>query len=622
MSKKRTMKFKAETRRVLDLVIHSLYSNKDIFLRELVSNSSDAIDRLRYLALDDQDLLGGEYNPEIVISVDKEAGTLTVTDNGIGMNDEDLKNNLGTVASSGTIKFLEEAAANAVQPELIGQFGVGFYSAFMVADTVTVRSRRAGEESGWVWTSGDTESYTIQPAEGLPSGTSITLKMKDDATEYLDNWKIESLVKHYSDFVSNPVFIFREETDDDGKKEQKKSQINTGTPVWLRSSSDVDDAEYNTFYSHLTHDYAEPLDRFWYHGEGITEFYSLVFIPASRGMDIMIPDRRPGLSLYARKVMIMERAENILPQYLHFLRGVVESPDVSLNVSREMLQQDRVLKTVNKVLTRKILDHFSEMLEQNREKYNKFFSLYGDFIKEGVYSDYERKEELASLLLFDTSKSDGVKALTKIVEELPEDGSVFYLSGASLEELKRSPHLEAAEDNEVLLLHGPVDLLAVESLAEFKGRKFVNLASEENEKDMSKEDKETRDKAEKEYSSLVKSVKEILGDRVMAVGFSPRLRETPCILVSSKDDPGEMMRMMMRAMNQDEPESKKVLELNAAHPLVASLEALRSSDSSQDRYREKVEMLLELARILSGSRPDDPTGFGKFVAELMSQDCV
>jgi molecular chaperone HtpG len=617
MSKKRTMKFKAETRRVLELVIHSLYSNKDIFLRELVSNSSDAIDRLRYLALDDPDLLEGEYTPEILISIDKDANTLTVADNGIGMNDEDLKNNLGTVASSGTIKFLEEAATNAIQPELIGKFGVGFYSAFMVADTVTVHTRKAGEESGWIWVSGDTEGYTIQPVESVPVGTSITLQMKEDASEYLDNWKIESLVKHYSDFVSNPVFIRKEETDDDGNTQEKNSQINTGTPVWLRSPSDVDDAEYNTFYSHLTHDHAEPMDRFWYHGEGTIEFYSLVFIPASRGMDIMIPDRRPGLSLYARKVMIMERAESILPAYLHFIRGVVESPDVSLNVSREMLQQDRVLKTVNKVLTRKILDHFSEMQVQDREKYNKFFDLYGDFLKEGVYSDYERREDLASLLLFDTSKSEKQTLLTDIVEKLPEDGSIYYLGGASLDELKRSPHLESAGDKEVLLLHGPVDILALESLAEFKGRKFVNLASEANEKDLSEEDREIRDKAEKEHSGLIQSIKDILGDRVSGVRFSPRLRETPCILVAAQDDPGEMMKMMMRAMNQDTPESKRILELNPAHPLLASLETLSSAGGSSDSFKDRVEMLLELARVLSGLKPDDPARFGRYVAELM-----
>lgn len=617
MSEQRTMKFKAETRRVLDLVIHSLYSNKDIFLRELVSNSSDAIDRLRYLALDDPDLLGDEYTPEILITVDKEAKTLTISDNGVGMNTEDLENNLGTVASSGTIKFLEEVTANAVRPELIGQFGVGFYSAFMVADTVTVSSRKAGEESGWIWRSENTEDYTIEPAEGLSTGTSITLEMKEDTEEYLDNWKIESLVKHYSDFVSNPVFLITEEKDDDGKKEEKKKQINTGTPVWLRSPSDVDEDEYNSFYSHLTHDHAEPLDRFWYHGEGTTEFYSLVFIPASRGMDIMIPDRRPGLSLYARKVMIMERAENILPAYLHFLRGVVESPDVSLNVSREMLQQDRVLKTVNKVLTRKILDHFSEMLEQDREKYDKFFTLYGDFIKEGVYSDYERKEELASLLLFNTTKSDGFKSLTDIAEELPEDGVIHYLGGASLEELKHSPHLEAAGDRDVILLHGPVDLLAVESLMEFKGRKFTNLASEANEKDMSREDKDVRDMAEKEHAGLIQSIKDILGEKVSGVRFSPRLRETPCILVVAQDDPGEMMKMMMRAMNQDAPESKKILELNPAHPVITSLELLSGREESGDEFRKRVEMLLELAKVLSGSRPDDPVRFGRFVADLM-----
>lgn len=620
MSEQRTLKFKAETRRVLDLVIHSLYSNRDIFLRELVSNSSDAIDRLRYLALDDPDLLGEEYSPEIVLTIDKEIKTITITDNGIGMNADDLEKNLGTIASSGTIKFLEEAAANAARPELIGQFGVGFYSAFMVSDIVTVQSRKAGEEKGWKWVSEDSDGYTLEEIEDLPTGTSVTLSLKEDAEEYLSSWKIESLVKHYSDFVSNPVFLIKEDAAGDDKEGgivEKKTQINTGTPVWLRSPSDVDEAEYNSFYSHLTHDHAEPLSRLWYHGEGTTEFYSLVFIPASRGMDIMIPDRRPGLSLYARKVMIMERAENILPPYLHFLRGVVESPDVSLNVSRELLQQDRVLKTVNKVLTRKILDHFNKMLCDDREKYDKFFSLYGDFLKEGVYSDHERKEELASLLLFNTSKTDGLKALTDIVEELPEDGSIFYLGGASLAELQCSPHLESAGESEVILLHGPVDLLAVESLMEFKGRKFTNLASETSEQDMSTEDKETREKAEKEHSALIESIKEILGDKVSGVRFSPRLRETPCILVVAQDDPGEMMKMMMKAMNQDAPESKKILELNPAHPVITSLEHLSTDENSSDSFKQRVEMLLELARVLSGSKPENPTNFGRFVAELM-----
>jgi molecular chaperone HtpG len=617
MPEQKTMKFKAETRKVLDLVIHSLYSNRDIFLRELVSNSSDAIDRLRYLALDDPDLLGEEYSPEIVITADKKKKTILIADNGIGMNAEDLENNLGSVASSGTMKFLEEAAANAARPELIGQFGVGFYSTFMVADVVTVSSRRTGESQGWIWRSRGEDDYTIEAASDLPAGTSILLQMKEDAEEYLDNWKIESLVRHYSDFVSNPVFLVGDEKDEGGKKGEKKRQINTGTPVWLRSPSDIEKDEYNSFYSHLTHDHSEPLDSFWYHGEGITEFYSLVFIPASRGMDIMIPDRRPGLSLYARKVMIMERADKILPQYLHFLRGVVESPDISLNVSREMLQQDRILRTISKALTRKILDHLAEIMEQDSAKYEKFFSLYGDFIKEGAYSDYEHREELASLLLFNTSKSSGLKSLVDVVKDVPEDGVIHYLGGASLEELKRSPHLEAAGHGEVILLHGPVDVLSVEAMTEFKGRKFLNLASEASEKSMSQEDRDARSAAEKEHSDLIQSVRTILGDKVSGVRFSPRLKETPCILVTAQDDPGEMMKMMMRAMNQDAPESKKILELNPSHPVIASLELLKDRKGSEDQFKRRIEMLLELARVLSGSRPDDPVEFGRFVAELM-----
>lgn len=612
MSEQKTMKFKAETRRVLDLVINSLYSHTDIFLRELISNSSDAIDKLRYMALEDPDLAGEGYVPEIVISADPERGTLTVSDNGTGMNAEELEENLGTVASSGTLKFLEQAVAGAARPELIGQFGVGFYSAFMVADRVTVRSRRAGEDSCWIWESDGSEEYTIEETSDLPTGTSIELHLKEDSREYLEEWKIESLVKHYSDFVSHPVYLEKEH---DGK--ETREQINTGTPVWLRNPSEVEDSEYDSFYSHLTHDHSKPLDRFWYHGEGTTEFYALMYIPESRGMDMMIPDRRPGLSLYARRVMIMERADKVLPQYLQFLRGVVESPDISLNVSREMLQQDRVLRTISKALSRKFLDHLKSMMDENGERYRTFFSEYGDFIKEGVYSDPERREELADLLLFSASGRDDTVSLDEISADIPEEGVIHYIAGTSLDELRRSPHLEASSGGTVLLLHGPLDLLAVESLGEYHGRKLVNLASEASEKELSQEEKDARAEAEKEHGELMGALRDILTDKVSGVRFSPRLRETPCILVSSGDDPGEMIRMMMRAMNQEAPEAKKILEINPGHPIVESLELARKSGDTEG-FRRKARMVLELARVLSGLKPEEPVEFGRFVAELMS----
>lgn len=612
MSEKKTMKFKAETRRVLDLVINSLYSHTDIFLRELVSNSSDAIDRLRYMALEDPDLAGEGYVPEIVISPDPEKGILTVSDNGTGMNAAELEENLGTVASSGTLKFLEQAVAGAARPELIGQFGVGFYSAFMVADRVTVKSRRAGEDSCWIWESDGSEEYTIRETSGLPSGTSIELHLKEDSREYLEEWKIESLVKHYSDFVSHPVYL---EKDKDGKG--TREQINTGTPVWIRNPSEVEESEYDSFYSHLTHDHSKPLDRFWYHGEGTTEFYALMYIPESRGMDMMIPDRRPGLSLYARRVMIMERADKVLPQYLQFLRGVVESPDISLNVSREMLQQDRVLRTISKALSRKFLDHLKGIMEEDGEKYRTFFSEYGDFIKEGVYSDPERREELADLLLFDASGHDAPKSLEDISSAIPEDGVMHYIAGTSLDELRRSPHLEASAGGPVLLLHGPLDLLAVESLGEYRGKKLVNLASEASEKELSQEEKDSRAEAEKEHGELMGALRDTLAEKVSGVRFSPRLRETPCILVSAGDDPGEMMRMMMRAINQEAPEAKRILEINPGHPIVHSLEQARKS-GDPEVFPRKARMVLELARVLSGLKPEEPVEFGRFVAELMS----
>lgn len=605
MSSESTLKFKAETRRVLDIVIHSLYSHREIFLRELISNGSDALDRLRFEGLTREDLLPPDYTPEVHVTPDENARTLTVTDNGIGMNRADLTDNLGTIASSGTLKFAAAAAESDGAPELIGKFGVGFYSAFMVADKVTVRTRKAGDKEGWIWESDGRETYTISEADDLPFGTSVTLHLQDEHKEYLDAWKLRSLVSEYSDFVSHPVILHT--------KDGKVDRVNTGTPIWLRSEDSVEEAEYDRFYTHLTHDSEKPLARIVFRGEGVTEFRALLFIPRERPFEMMMPDNRPGVSLFVRRVLVQKEADDLLPPYLRFVRGVVEAEGLSLNISRETVQQDRELERINRALTKKIHAKLSGIMQDDPEAYRSFFGNMGDFIREGVCTHTERRTELAELLLVNTTATGNPDPFTAVAERFPEKASIPYIAGTDIRELKLSPLLESRE-GEVLLLDAPLDGLVAETLREFKGRQLVNLATESAEKELSSEEREKRAEFEKKYSDLITRFREILGDRVSGVRFSPKLTTTPCVLVSGADDPGDTFRMMMKAMNRDVTEPKRILELNPSHPMTVSLDAkLRNGED----ITGLVNMVLELARVTSGLRPENPTAFGRFVGSLL-----
>lgn len=605
MQKPSTLKFKAETRRVLDIVINSLYSHREIFLRELVSNGSDALDRLRFEALTREDLLPPDYTPEVHVTPDENAGTLTVTDNGIGMSRSDLTDNLGTIASSGTLKFAMEASSADAAPELIGKFGVGFYSSFMVADRVAVKTRKAGEPHGWIWESSGGDTYTISQEEDVPMGTSVILHLKDEHREYLDAWRLRSLVTEYSDFVSHPVILHTR----DGKAER----VNTGTPIWLRSEESVEEDEYQRFYTHLTHDDGKPLARIVFRGEGVTEFRALLFIPADRSQGIMLPDGRPGVSLFVRRVLVQKEADDLLPPYLRFVRGVVEAEGLSLNISRETVQHDRELERINRALTKKILARLARVMEEDQEAYAAFFGNMGDFIREGVCTHAERRTEIAELLLVNTTGNQAPEPLVKVMERFPEGSPVPFIAGPDLKELRRSPLLESRE-GEVLLLDAPLDGLVVESLREFKGHSLVNLATESAEKELSPADREARAQAEERYRDLIAGFREVLGDLVAGVRFSPRLTSTPCILVALADDPGDTFRMMMRAMNREVAQAKRILELNPTHPMIVSLDArLRAGEDISGEVR----MVLELARVICGFRPDDPAAFGRFVGSLI-----
>ncbi len=615
-SQSRKLKFKAETRKVLDIVMNSLYSHPDIFLRELISNSSDALDKLRFKMLTTPEL---DTDRELRIDILPNEDTLTVRDNGIGMTEDEMAKELGTIARSGTRNFLEELTGpdREKTPEFIGQFGVGFYSTFMVADKVEVISRKMGSsEPGHRWTSTGHDTFSLSEEEDIPEGTSVILHLKKDMDEYLKSYRLRELVRKYSDFISYPVFI---KSDDDSDWE--KEPVNSQKPIWTRPEDGVSDEEYNEFYRHLSFDPQEPLSRLVFHAEGTTEFYSLLFIPSTRSMDMLMPDYKTGVRLFIKKVMIEEEADELLPRYLRFIKGVVESSDLPLNISRETLQDNRTVRIIRKALTGQVLDWFQDMLENDIDKYHKFFMNFGDMIKEGIYADVQQREELADLLLVWTSRSgDEQRSLKKLVEELPEDTDrMYYITGTDRKELASSPYLESVgkSDVEVLLFDSPVDEFMLQTLGEYRGKKLVSLLKEVDEEDLSDAEKAEKKNAEETYTGLLEYISDQLGDRVEDVRFSPRLKDSPCILVSDRNDPGDMLRQMMRSMNQELPDAKKILELNPVHPIITTLQDLYEKERSGDRLKDYVQILFDLGTVMAGARPENPVEFGRRITDLL-----
>ena len=615
----RKLKFKAETKKVLDIVINSLYSHPDIFLRELISNSSDALDRLRFEMLTTPEL---DVDRELRIDIlpDEEKGVLTIRDNGIGMTEDEMAVELGTIARSGTRNFLEELSDPDEEktPEFIGQFGVGFYSTFMVADKVEVISRKVGSgEPGHRWASTGHDTFTLREEEDIPEGTSVILHLKKDTDEYLKSYRLRELVRKYSDFISYPVYIKSDDNND-----WEKEPVNSQKPIWTRPEDDVSDEEYNEFYRHLSFDPQEPLSKLVFHAEGTTEFYSLLFIPSSRTMDMLMPDYKAGVRLFIKKVMIEEEADELLPRYLRFIKGVVESSDLPLNISRETLQENRTVRVIRKALTGKVLGWFGDMLDSETDKYRQFFTNFGDMIKEGIYADMQHRDELADLLLVWTSRSgDEQKSLKKLVEDLPEETDrLYYITGTDRKELASSPYLESVgkSDVEVLLFDSPVDEFMLQSLGEYRGKKLVSLLKEVDEKDLSDAEKAEKKNAEETYSGLLEYIKDQLGDSVEAVRFSPRLKESPCILVSDRNDPGDMLRQMMRSMNQELPDAKKILELNPVHPIITTLQDLYEKDRSGDKLKDYVQILFDLGTVMAGGRPENPAEFGRRITDLLN----
>ena len=606
---------------MLDLVVNSLYSKKEIFLRELLSNASDAIDRAKYLGLVDKDILADSPDWKIVVSADKEKKLLSIVDNGYGMDAEDLESNLGTIASSGTKKFMEAAAAkdSGNLPELIGKFGVGFYAAFMVADKVTVVSKKRGEDEAFSWESDGVGSYTVSSAERDAYGTTITLHLRDGQDEYLDEWRIRELVKNYSDFIAYPIFFKALDKKDDGKKDDEAPKpLNTMTALWKRPKKDVKKEEYDEFYKHLTHDFDAPLEVIPFSGEGQVEFKALLFIPKAAGMDLYMPQTKRGLSLYVRNVFIGNDFDLLLPDYLRFVKGVVDSSDLPLNVSREMLQDDQVIAKIKSAVTSKILSTLEEM--KGKDTYDAFYQTFGRVLKEGVHTDYVNAERIKKLLKYPSAQSAAGKMifLEDYVKKMPQDQKdIYFLCAEKEEDARNAPQLEQAEKHglDVLFFVDPVDEWLVDSFREFEGKKLVDIARGDisfGSEIEQKAEKEANEKASADLKPFLEKVKEQLKDHVADVRVSSRLAESPCCLVASENALSPSMIRMMRAMKQDVPDEKRILEVNAGHPLVEKAKGLEG-----DAFADAVELLFDQALIAEGSPVPNPSRFAKLLTSLM-----
>ena len=624
MSKK-THIFKAEIQQVLDLVIHSLYSKKEIFLRELISNASDAIDRAQYLGLTDKSIVADAPVWRIDIVADKDDKTLTITDNGIGMSEEELDKNLGVIASSGTKAFAQalKEKAQTNLPELIGQFGVGFYSAFMVAETVTVITLKRGEGQKAVkWTSSGDGSYTLEEATREKPGTTVSLKLREGMDEYLDAWRVQELVKKYSNFIAYPI-RFGEKGE---APKEDAEPLNTIKALWKRPKSEITEEEYNEFYTPLSHDHPPPLKTIHLGVEGAVEFKALLFLPKEAGFDMLMPNKKHGLSLYVRNVFIGADFDLMLPEYLRFVKGVVDSSDLPLNVSREILQDDAVIRKIRSNLTGKILSTLAEMMKDKPEDYAVFYTSFGRVLKEGVHSDWENADKLKSLLMFRSAKSGGntLVSLKEYVAAMPEtQKDIYYLISEDLGTVRHSPHIEAVVKHgyDVLFFVDAIDQWVVDNLREFEGKKLVAVDKGNLELGTDEERAESKkklDAAAGDYRGLGEFIRERLKDDVKEVRLSSRLTDSACCLVADEHAMGASMERLMRAMNQDVPKQLRILEINPEHPLIKRMKGMFEADQGNPKLADYVELLHGQALLGEGSQPKNPQRFTRLVSNLMA----
>jgi molecular chaperone HtpG len=626
------LEFKTEVKQLLDLMIHSLYSHKEVFLRELISNASDAIDRARYESLTNSDILENDSSWKILISADKSAGTLTISDNGIGMSKGEIIEALGTIAHSGTKEFLAALQSKEVRdnPELIGQFGVGFYSSFMVADKITVISRRAGEKdkTGVRWESTGDGTFTVEDIFKETKGTDVVLHLMEDEKKYLDEWEISSVVKRYSDFIEHPVVMEVEREKESQLKKGEKVKIreeetlNSMKAIWLKDKSEVTREEYNEFYKHISHDFTEPSKIIHYRAEGTSEFSALLYIPSKAPFNIFYKDYEIGPVLYVKRVQIMDHCENLIPPYLRFIKGVIDSSDLPLNVSREILQNNRQVEIIKTNITKKVLDTLADMKNDEYDSYLTFYKEFGRILKEGIHFDFVRRETIADLLLFPSTKAEDGKLRTfqDYIEVMKEDQKeIYYATGTSLDEVLKSPHIEAFKDKdiEVLIFLDEIDDFIFTGF-EYKGKKLKSVSKGDISLDKTEGDEKKN--AQKKYEKLLDLVKDTLKDDVKDVRLSGRLTDSACCLVADEGDMDPQMEKLLKAMGQDVPQRKRILEINPSHPLFAAMNTIFEKDKLSPVLDEYTRLLYDQALLLEGSKPKDPAAFAKAVAKLMVEN--
>ena len=631
-TQKETLGFQTEVKQLLHLMIHSLYSNKEIFLRELISNASDAADKLRFEALSAPELLEGDAELKIRISFDQDANTLTIEDNAIGMSRDDVINHLGTIAKSGTAEFFKNLSGDAKKDsQLIGQFGVGFYSAFIVADKVEVFTRRAGTPAseGVLWSSQGEGEFDIATIEKAERGSRIVLHLKKEESEFADGWRLRNIIKKYSDHVALPIELPKdaageEETETPATVEWEV--VNRASALWTRPRTEVKDEEYQEFYKHVSHDFENPLA--WSHNkvEGKLEYTSLLYVPTRAPFDLYQREAPRGLKLYVQRVFIMDQADEFLPLYLRFTKGIVDSNDLSLNVSREILQKDPVIDSMKSALTKRVLDMLEKMAKNNPEDYKKFWEAFGQVLKEGPAEDFSNKEKIAGLLRFASTQSgndEQVVALSDYIARMQEgQDKVYYLTGESYAQVKNSPHLEVFRKKgiEVLLLTDRIDEWLMSYLTDFDGKSFVDVARGDLDLGAldSEEDKQAQDEVAKSKEALVTRLKTVLGDQVADVRVSHRLTDSPAILAIGEQDLGLQMRQILEASGQKVPESKPVFEINPAHSLVEKLDA----ESNEQRFEDLSMILFDQAALAAGDSLKDPAAYvqrlNKLLVELSS----
>lgn len=622
--------FKAESKRLLDLMINSIYTNKEIFLRELISNASDAIDKLHYLSLTDENIKLAKDDFYIRIVTDKEKNTLTIIDNGIGMTEEELENNLGTIAKSGSLSFKQENE-NQTDVDIIGQFGVGFYSAFMVSSEIEVLTKAYNSDKAYLWKSSGEDGYTIDETEKDTCGTIITLHLKVDSddfkySEYLEEYKLRSIIKKYSDYIRYPIkmevenSVLKEGTTDEYETVLEDSVLNSMIPIWKKDKKDITEEDYNNFYSDKFYDYEKPMKVINSKIEGQCSYNSILFIPSHAPYDFYTKEYEKGLQLYSNGVLIQEKCSDLLPDYFNFVKGIVDTPDLSLNISREMLQQDKNLGIIAKSIENKIKNELSNMLKNDREEYKKFFKIFGMQLKFGLYNNYGMdKDKLKDLVLFHSSKKNDLITLKEYVENMKKDqDTIYYANGETIDKIDLLPQVELVKDKdfEILYLTDYVDEFAIQALMEYDGKKFVNVCS----KDLnlnSEEDNKKIEKLNKDNIDLFNVMKESLKDNVEDVRFTNRLKSHPVCLTTEGDVSVEMEKVFNAMPTDNKIKAKTILEINSEHPIAKKLDELYKND--KEKLEKYTKILYSQARLIEGLNIDNPTEISNLICELISK---